>query len=110
MLDILLVLFKVVELKTGKDFIVDKVIKGKVAKNHFDVYKLEVDPLMPEGSFFVYFFGVSRDNPADTVNSLVTITGDKVEVVGGERILFKGYTREEIIGIICQSSVPKEIE
>ncbi len=95
-------ILKISEIGVTKEFVVDVIIKGEVAENHFYVYTLEVNSLMPADAFFVYFFGVSQDDDAKTVSNLLAITGDKIEVVGGERILFKGYEKKEIIRIISK--------
>ena len=101
-------ILKISESELIKEFVVDKVVKGELAKDHFELYTLEVDPLMPTGAFFVYFFGADQDNPGGTFNSLVAVTADKIEVVGGERILFKGYVKEEIISAILPVKLPEE--
>lgn len=91
-----------------KYFISDKILKGKIDDEQFQEYAPQVNPIADNKSLFIFFFGKNPNDADNFFSKLLVINEDKIENIDGRNVLFKGYTRQEIINLL--SRIPGKIE
>ena len=90
-------LVKIVKRDNALFFEQSEILKGQRNKNEFNEYIPNVDPKAVEQDTFIFLL---RDGQHGKVVKLLAVKKDEIKIIGGQKILFRGYEKEEILKIL----------
>lgn len=90
-------LVKIAGEQNRRTYKVDHILKGSINEQDYNEYIPEVDPLARDGKIFVFFLGKGHRGK---VAKLIAIQEDRVEIIGDQKVMFLGYSKEEITNLL----------
>ena len=75
----------------------DDVLKGSVSDQDYNEYIPDVDSLARDGALYLFFLG---NGNRGKIAKLIAIQEDRIESIADKKVLFKGYSKEELLSIL----------